>query len=269
MLEAAGVAAASRLSARRRLAAAGARAIRAHVIERPLYWRMNHRGQRAMRDGHWKYLRSTGTTTCSTSSSRRARARQPRPARARAAGRDARRLGGMERDDAADPGRRRREPRATARRTCRERIGRHPVHPRCPRFLVPAARRSRARQAARDLVGGPRRSSTPRSRDRFGAPFDRAVDGAFDSWRQSPDGALALIILCDQFPRNMHRKTARAFAGDAKALETARLALARSYPAAYPRACGSSSTCRSSTARRSATRSWAAPCSPPSRTRRR
>jgi len=72
-------------------------------------------------------------------------------------------------------------------------------------------------------------------RDRFGAAFDRAVDGAFDTWRQSPDGALAHIILCDQFPRNMHRKTARAFAGDGKALETARLALARFYPAAFNR----------------------------------
>src|SRR5260370_31073068 len=70
-------------------------------------------------------------------------------------------------------------------------------------------------------------------RDRFGAAFDRAVDGAFDFWRQSPDGALAHIILCDQFPRNMHRKTARAFAGDGKALETARLALARFHPAAF------------------------------------
>ena len=70
-------------------------------------------------------------------------------------------------------------------------------------------------------------------RDRFGAAFDRAVDGVFDSWRQSPDGALAHIILCDQFPRNMHRKTARAFAGDAKALETAQLALARFYPTAF------------------------------------
>ena len=70
-------------------------------------------------------------------------------------------------------------------------------------------------------------------RDRFSAAFDRALDGAFDSWRHSPDGALALILLCDQFPRNMHRRSARAFAGDAKALEAARLALARSYPAAF------------------------------------
>jgi uncharacterized protein (DUF924 family) len=70
-------------------------------------------------------------------------------------------------------------------------------------------------------------------RDRFSAIFDHAIDGALDSWRQSPDGALALILLCDQFPRHMYRKTARAFAGDAKALEIARFALARAYPAAF------------------------------------
>jgi arylsulfatase A-like enzyme len=29
-------------------------------FRRPLYWRMNHRGQRALRDGHWKYLRVDG-----------------------------------------------------------------------------------------------------------------------------------------------------------------------------------------------------------------
>ena len=68
---------------------------------------------------------------------------------------------------------------------------------------------------------------------RFAPALERALDGAFDCWRLSPDGALALILLCDQFPRHMHRKTARAYAGDAKALETARLAIARSYPPAF------------------------------------
>lgn len=70
-------------------------------------------------------------------------------------------------------------------------------------------------------------------RRRFGALLDKAVAGELDAWRKSPDGALALILLCDQFSRNMHRRTARAFAGDAKALATARYALARNYPAAY------------------------------------
>jgi uncharacterized protein (DUF924 family) len=68
---------------------------------------------------------------------------------------------------------------------------------------------------------------------RFGALFDRAIAGELDAWRRSPDGALALILLCDQFSRNMHRRTGRAFSGDAKARETARYAFARNYPAAY------------------------------------
>ncbi|TAJ41202.1 MAG: DUF924 domain-containing protein [Reyranella sp.] len=68
---------------------------------------------------------------------------------------------------------------------------------------------------------------------RFGARIEQAVAGELDAWKDLPEGALALILLCDQFPRNCFRKTARAFSGDAKALETARLALARFYPAAF------------------------------------
>jgi uncharacterized protein (DUF924 family) len=69
---------------------------------------------------------------------------------------------------------------------------------------------------------------------RFGSILDKAVAGALDHWAKSPDGALALILLCDQFSRNMHRRTAKAFSGDAKARETARLAVARGYPLVYP-----------------------------------
>ncbi|HTE36135.1 MAG TPA: DUF924 family protein [Reyranella sp.] len=54
------------------------------------------------------------------------------------------------------------------------------------------------------------------------------------SW-PAPDGALALVLLCDQIPRNIHRRTVRAFSGDAKARETARFAIAHNYPAAYVR----------------------------------
>ncbi|MBS0520109.1 MAG: DUF924 domain-containing protein [Proteobacteria bacterium] len=71
-------------------------------------------------------------------------------------------------------------------------------------------------------------------RTRFADTLEQAIDGALDSWMLSPDGALALIVLCDQFPRNMYRRTARAFSGDAKALEAARFALARFHPAAFP-----------------------------------
>jgi uncharacterized protein (DUF924 family) len=70
-------------------------------------------------------------------------------------------------------------------------------------------------------------------RSLFGALSDRAIAGGLDHWRRSPDGALALTLLCDQFTRNIHRKTARAFSGDAKARETARYALAHNYPAAF------------------------------------
>jgi uncharacterized protein (DUF924 family) len=69
--------------------------------------------------------------------------------------------------------------------------------------------------------------------ERFSHTLDQAVDGAFDSWTKSPDGALALILLCDQFPRHIHRRTARAFCGDAKAMWAARLAIGRFYPAAF------------------------------------
>jgi len=68
---------------------------------------------------------------------------------------------------------------------------------------------------------------------RFGGAAERAMAGGLDSWREAPEGALALIILCDQFPRNMFRRSARAFSGDAKAIGTARLALARAYPLAF------------------------------------
>lgn len=70
---------------------------------------------------------------------------------------------------------------------------------------------------------------------RFAGLLDRAIAGEFDGWASSPDGALALILVCDQFSRNMHRRSARAFAGDAKAIATARVAVARFYPLAYPR----------------------------------
>src|SRR5688572_8014264 len=69
---------------------------------------------------------------------------------------------------------------------------------------------------------------------RFGARIEQAVAGGLDAWKDSPEGALALILLCDQFPRNCFRKTARAFAGDTKAIEVARHALARCYPSVFP-----------------------------------
>jgi uncharacterized protein (DUF924 family) len=47
---------------------------------------------------------------------------------------------------------------------------------------------------------------------------ERAAAGQLDDWRRSARGALALIILLDQVPRNLFRGGPRAFATDAKAL---------------------------------------------------
>jgi uncharacterized protein (DUF924 family) len=58
-------------------------------------------------------------------------------------------------------------------------------------------------------------------RARFGAAVALALDGGLMEW-VNMDGALARILLLDQFTRNSHRGSARAFAGDALALATAR-----------------------------------------------
>ena len=57
--------------------------------------------------------------------------------------------------------------------------------------------------------------------DRFGALVERAITGEHDDWAATPRGALALVIVLDQFTRNIHRDTPRAFAGDARALALA------------------------------------------------
>ena len=58
-------------------------------------------------------------------------------------------------------------------------------------------------------------------RERFGALIDTAIDGGLRDWAATPRGALAQILLLDQFTRNVYRDTPRAFAGDAQALELA------------------------------------------------
>jgi uncharacterized protein (DUF924 family) len=61
----------------------------------------------------------------------------------------------------------------------------------------------------------------------FLADHERAAVGELDGWKQSPLGALALILLLDQFPRNMFRGTPRSFATDPQARATASEAIAR------------------------------------------
>jgi len=62
-------------------------------------------------------------------------------------------------------------------------------------------------------------------RRRFGALLDPAREGALDGWAGTAEGALALLLVLDQFPRNLHRGTPLAFASDAKARAIARAAV--------------------------------------------
>lgn len=55
-------------------------------------------------------------------------------------------------------------------------------------------------------------------RDRFSDTMRRAAEGDLDHWASTPRRRLALILLLDQFPRNVFRGTARAMAQDSKAL---------------------------------------------------
>lgn len=66
-------------------------------------------------------------------------------------------------------------------------------------------------------------------RARFGALHARAERGELDHWAETALGALALILVLDQFSRNLHRDSARTFASDAKALGLARLAVEKGF----------------------------------------
>lgn len=63
-------------------------------------------------------------------------------------------------------------------------------------------------------------------RRRFLAIWEAAAAGHHDAWLDSDDGTLALLIVLDQFPRNMFRGDPRAFATDPRARDVARHAVA-------------------------------------------
>ena len=65
-----------------------------------------------------------------------------------------------------------------------------------------------------------------RFRQKFAAAHEAAARGELDDWLVDAEGALALLILLDQYPRNSFRGTARMFATDDKALEVAKRAIA-------------------------------------------
>ena len=66
-------------------------------------------------------------------------------------------------------------------------------------------------------------------RRRHFGDYEKARDGGYDDWQLSAPLSLALVIALDQFPRNLFRGDARAFATDAKALAVAQGAIARGF----------------------------------------
>ncbi len=64
---------------------------------------------------------------------------------------------------------------------------------------------------------GYRAEQDAEARERFGDLCEQALAGGLQDWCEQADGWLALILLLDQLPRMIHRGTARAFAGDARA----------------------------------------------------
>jgi len=66
-------------------------------------------------------------------------------------------------------------------------------------------------------------------RQTFAATYQAAAAGELSAWEATAEGALALVIVLDQFPRNMFRGEARCFSADPAARAVANRALKRSY----------------------------------------
>jgi uncharacterized protein (DUF924 family) len=70
-------------------------------------------------------------------------------------------------------------------------------------------------------------------RQRFLRPYEAAHEGKLSRWKADGRACLALIVLLDQFPRNMFRGTPRAFAADALALDAARHCVREGFDADF------------------------------------
>jgi len=66
-------------------------------------------------------------------------------------------------------------------------------------------------------------------RSRFLDEYHQAAMGQLNHWQESPDSCLALILLLDQFPRNMFRGQPQAFATDSQALAVAQYAVSQGF----------------------------------------
>ena len=72
-------------------------------------------------------------------------------------------------------------------------------------------------------------------RERFLTTIEAAQAGELDAWAETAHGALALILLLDQFTRNVFRNDRRAFTADPQALSIAKKSVAMGYDKAFPK----------------------------------
>ncbi|MDQ8729602.1 DUF924 family protein [Bradyrhizobium sp. LHD-71] len=74
-----------------------------------------------------------------------------------------------------------------------------------------------------------------RFRERLLSTHEAAAQGQLDGWLATPYGALALVLLLDQFPRNAFRGTPRMYATDARARTVAAVAIEAGHDQAVPK----------------------------------
>lgn len=70
-------------------------------------------------------------------------------------------------------------------------------------------------------------------RARFGAAYEAAAAGRLAGWEETAEGALALLLVLDQFPRNMFRGSPQAFAADPLGRAVADRAIVRGFDATF------------------------------------
>lgn len=71
-------------------------------------------------------------------------------------------------------------------------------------------------------------------RENFEADVEAANRGDYDAWTATPHGTLALLLLLDQFPRNIYRGSSKAFESDPKAVKVALESLNKNFHTAFP-----------------------------------
>jgi uncharacterized protein (DUF924 family) len=91
------------------------------------------------------------------------------------------------------------------------------------------------REAGPSLWFAKNKAFDRRFRERLLSTHEAAARGELDGWVATPTGALALILLLDQFPRNAFRETARMYATDAKARAVAVAAIEAGHDRAVPK----------------------------------